>query len=166
MFYCISSSCCTYVHERLLGEVGHSHGFVLVIEAAIGHIGSIGSRSPLVVEVRVGGEGGLGPAGLHICGRVEAEVVDGVGSALVTREPRVDLPVVVGGGAVGAVLVGVYEPGHGVDALLVRPRAGPSTGTLHVVAVPTGAVRRPVQGLRGPPTEKYLTFTLCFPQSY
>ena len=156
LFYSISSSCSTYVHEGLLGEVGHPHGSVLVIEAAIGHTADRPrqlARSPLVVEVGVGGEGGLGPAGLHVRGRVEAEVVDGVGPALVPGEARVDLAVVVGGGAVGAVLVGVYEPGHGVDALLVGPRAGPSTRALHVVAVPTGAVRGPVQGLRGPPTE-------------
>ena len=76
------------------------------------------------------------PAGLDISGR-PGQIVDGVWPADLACEPRVDLTVVIAGGAVCPVLVSINQPGHRVDTL-VAPAAGPGTLTA-----------RPVLGLPG-----------------
>ena len=85
----------------------------------------------------------MGPAGLDVSGRT-GEIVDGVRPAApLPCEPRVDLPVVIAGGAVRPVLVGVNQPGDGVDALVA---AGARPGALGAGPV----LGRPGQGLAGP----------------
>ena len=104
------------------------------------------------MEVGVGGEGGVRSAGLQVSGRA-GQVVDGVGSAHLSSEPGVDLTVVVAGGAVRPVLVGVNQPGHGVDAL-VAPGAGPGAlGAGPVLGLPGEGLAGPGGVPVGPPLD-------------
>ena len=122
----------THIHQRLLGEVRDPGALLSDLPGAASSSSTrdiAHCRPPLVVEVGIRGQGGLRPTGLDICRR-SAEVVDGVWSALIPREPGVYLSigrevsvVIIRGRAVRPILIRVNQPRYGIDRLVRRPRA-------------------------------------------
>ena len=93
----------THIHQRLLGEIRDPGSLLSDLPGASSPSTRdiVHCRPPLVVKVGIRGQGRLRPAGLDICRR-SAQVVDGVWSTLIPREPGVYLTI---GREVGVVII-------------------------------------------------------------